>query len=195
MCIPKERFERFLQVWQRHPIFPHFMSILPFSVSAPPPPLKNIFPPQVAPPFEELIANMSHVRVARTLNHLEMFKILTEQQRSQLSLLVEFREYQPRHVLLRQHEAVSGLYIVLAGSLEQSVHDEQDNVEIDLGDIEPGMVVGEISLLAGVEAHATITVKEKWFVAHHDTLLFHVVGGFSVVHCPDSFDLLSVSFV
>jgi CRP-like cAMP-binding protein len=119
-----------------------------------------------------------------------MFKILTEQQRSQLSLLVEFREFQPQHILLRQHEAVSGLYIVLAGSLEQSVHDEHDNVEIDLGDIEPGMVVGEISLLAGVEAHATITVKEKWFVLPtcppRATLLF--------THFPATFSVFVVGF-
>ncbi len=90
--------------------------------------------------------------------------MLTGEQRSQLSLVVEFREYQPNHVLLRQHEAVSGLYIVLAGSLGQSVHDHHDDVDIELEDIEAGMVAGEISLLAGVDAHSTLIVKEKWFV-------------------------------
>ncbi|HKJ57160.1 MAG TPA: cyclic nucleotide-binding domain-containing protein, partial [Nitriliruptoraceae bacterium] len=68
---------------------------------------------------------------------------------------VEIVEVAEGEVVIRHGRPVDGLSHVITGRLEATVHSH--GVRLLLGEIEPGDVIGEISLLAGGMATATVT--------------------------------------
>jgi CRP-like cAMP-binding protein len=107
------------------------------------------------------LADFAQQRMARNLiSTSPMFQAVPEAERADLLTRFEFRALQPGERVLVEGEHSPGLFLVLAGELVVQKEDPAGGV-VSLSVLREGDVAGEISLLTGLRATATVVATRK----------------------------------
>lgn len=97
---------------------------------------------------------MSHELIAKTLQDSLLFKHLTEEQKSYLAANAELLTAIEGDIVIQEGAHVSSLFIILSGQVRVSTH--ALDREVELKHLGAGAYFGEVSLLSGKEATATV---------------------------------------
>ena len=120
------------------------------------------------PNVSQTLAAFAQQRMARNiLATSPLFQGLPEGERAALLERFAFRALQPNERVLREGEHSPGLFLVLAGELVVQKEDPAGGV-VSLGVLREGDVAGEISLLHGLRATATVVSTRKTATAFID---------------------------
>lgn len=113
------------------------------------------------PSVPQVLAEFAQQRMARNMMATSpLFQQLPESERAALLGRFIFKALQPRDRALTENELAPGLFLVLAGELVVQKEDPAGGV-VSLGVLREGEVAGEISLLAGTPATATVVATRK----------------------------------
>jgi CRP-like cAMP-binding protein len=113
------------------------------------------------PSVPQVLAEFAQQRMARNMMATSpLFQQLPESERAALLGRFTFKALQPRDRALSEGELAPGLFLVLAGELVVQKEDPAGGV-VSLGVLREGEVAGEISLLAGTPATATVVATRK----------------------------------
>lgn len=113
------------------------------------------------PSVPQVLAEFAQQRMARNMMATSpLFQQLPESERAALLGRFVFKALQPRDKALTEGELSPGLFLVLAGELVVQKEDPAGGV-VSLGVLREGEVAGEISLLAGTPATATVVATRK----------------------------------
>ncbi len=124
------------------------------------------------PTVPQVLAEFAQQRMARNMMTTSpLFQQLPESERAALLGRFIFRALQPRDRALTEGELSPGLFLVLAGELVVQKDDPAGGV-VSLGILREGEVAGEISLLTGVPATATVVATRKTATAFMDRATF-----------------------
>jgi CRP-like cAMP-binding protein len=124
------------------------------------------------PSVPQVLAEFAQQRMARNMMATSpLFQQLPESERAALLGRFTFKALQPRDKALVEGEPSQGLYLVLAGELVVQKGDPAGGV-VSLGVLREGEVAGEISLLTGVPATATVVSTRKTATAFLDRAAF-----------------------
>jgi small-conductance mechanosensitive channel/CRP-like cAMP-binding protein len=104
------------------------------------------------------------IDVHTVLRRTPFFRAFEQPALEQIERNVHLRELPTGSVVVREGEAGSSLFIVVAGLLEASIQSPAAEMRV-VGTLAPGDVFGEMSLLTGAARSATITART------HTTLL------------------------
>ncbi|WP_163996787.1 cyclic nucleotide-binding domain-containing protein [Pyxidicoccus caerfyrddinensis] len=125
------------------------------------------------PAVPQVLADFAQQRMARNLMATSpMFQTLPESERGAMLQRFAFRALQPREKALVEGEHSPGLFLVLAGELVVQKEDPAGGV-VTLGVLREGDVAGEISLLTGLRASATVEATRKTAAAFLERAAFH----------------------
>ncbi|NOJ80349.1 cyclic nucleotide-binding domain-containing protein [Myxococcus xanthus] len=125
------------------------------------------------PAVPQVLADFAQQRMARNLMATSpMFQTMPESERGALLRRFAFRALQAREKVLVEGEHSPGLFLVLAGELVVQKEDPAGGV-VTLGMLREGEVAGEISLLTGLRATATVAAARKTAAAFLDRAAFH----------------------
>ncbi len=115
------------------------------------------------PGVAKVLAAYTRTRLLRNLmSSSDLFKPLDEDRKQGLRSLFETEIYGPEEVILREGETSSALRVVLSGEVAVTRADGAE--EIDLAELGPGQLFGEISMIQGKPVTATVTTKCKTVV-------------------------------
>jgi CRP-like cAMP-binding protein len=124
------------------------------------------------PSVPQVLAEFAQQRMARNMMATSpLFQQLPESERAALLGRFTFRAMQQRDRALTEGEPAPGLFLVLAGELVVQKEDPTGGV-VSLGVLHEGDVAGEISLLTGVPATATVVSTRKTATAYIDRAAF-----------------------
>jgi CRP-like cAMP-binding protein len=124
------------------------------------------------PSVPQVLAEFAQQRMARNMVATSpLFQQLPESERAALLGRFTFKALQPRDKALTEGELAPGLFLVLAGELVVQKEDPSGGV-VSLGVLREGEVAGEISLLMGVPATATVVSTRKTATAYIDRAAF-----------------------
>jgi CRP-like cAMP-binding protein len=124
------------------------------------------------PSVPQVLAEFAQQRMARNMMATSpLFQQLPESERAALLGRFTFRAMQQRDKALTEGEPAPGLFLVLAGELVVQKEDPTGGV-VSLGVLHEGDVAGEISLLTGVPATATVVSTRKTATAYIDRAAF-----------------------
>lgn len=124
------------------------------------------------PSVPQVLAEFAQQRMARNMIATSpLFQQLPESERAALLGRFTFRALQARDKALTEGEPAPGLFLVLAGELVVQKEDPTGGV-VSLGVLHEGDVAGEISLLTGVPATATVVSTRKTATAYIDRAAF-----------------------
>jgi CRP-like cAMP-binding protein len=124
------------------------------------------------PSVPQVLAEFAQQRMARNMVATSpLFQQLPESERAALLGRFTFKALQPRDKALTEGEPAPGLFLVLAGELVVQKEDPSGGV-VSLGVLREGEVAGEISLLTGVPATATVVSTRKTATAFIDRAAF-----------------------
>lgn len=124
------------------------------------------------PSVPQLLAEFAQQRMARNMMATSpLFQQLPESERAALLGRFTFKALQPRDKALTEGEPSPGLFLVLAGELVVQKEDPAGGV-VSLGVLREGEVAGEISLLTGQPATATVVAARKTATAFLDRAAF-----------------------
>lgn len=113
------------------------------------------------PSVPQVLAEFAQQRMARNMMATSpLFQQLPESDRAALLERFTFRALQPRDKALVEGEPSPGLFLVLAGELVVQKGDPGGGA-VSLGILREGEVAGEISLLTGANATATVAATRK----------------------------------
>ncbi|XXF75963.1 cyclic nucleotide-binding domain-containing protein [Myxococcaceae bacterium GXIMD 01537] len=113
------------------------------------------------PAVMQVLADFAQQRMARNLMATSpLLQQLPESERAALLQRCAFRALQPNEKVLVEGEHSPGLFLVLAGELVVQKEDPNGGV-VRLGVLREGEVAGEISLLTGLRATATVLATRK----------------------------------
>ncbi len=113
------------------------------------------------PSVPQVLAEFAQQRMARNMMATSpLFQQLPQSERAALLGRFTFRALVPREKALSEGELSPGLFLVLAGELVVQKEDPTGGV-VSLGILREGEVAGEISLLKGVPATATVMATRK----------------------------------
>ncbi|MBN8231445.1 cyclic nucleotide-binding domain-containing protein [Corallococcus macrosporus] len=113
------------------------------------------------PAVPQLLADFAQQRMMRNLMaNSPLFQQLPESERGAFFQRFTFRALQPGEKVLVEGEYSQGLFLVLAGEMTVQKEDPAGGM-VTLGVLREGDVAGEISLLTGLRATATVTVQRK----------------------------------
>jgi CRP-like cAMP-binding protein len=102
-----------------------------------------------------------------------LFAPFLGEERSELAARFRFLEAQAGAVILQQGARASGFFIVLAGQL-QAIYRDQAGERV-IGQLKPGDVCGEMSLLSHAPAEATMCATTKSFLLELPAAVFREV--------------------
>jgi len=123
---------------------------------------------RTSPSVPQLLAEFAQQRMARNMMATSpLFQQLPESERAALLGRFTFKALQPRDRALSEGEVAPGLFLVLAGELVVQKEDPAGGV-VSLGVLREGEVAGEISLLMGTPATATVVATRKTATAFMD---------------------------
>jgi small-conductance mechanosensitive channel/CRP-like cAMP-binding protein len=94
------------------------------------------------------------------LRKLPLFADLSDDDVHRLALLSHNRLYALNEVIIRQGDAGNEMFVVVRGRLAVSVQDAEAG-KVDVADIGPGGVFGEMALLTGAPRAATVQAVEE----------------------------------
>jgi CRP-like cAMP-binding protein len=124
------------------------------------------------PSVPQVLAEFSQQRMARNMIATSpLFQQLPESERAALLGRFTFKALQPRDKALTEGEPAPGLFLVLAGELVVQKDDPAGGV-VSLGVLREGEVAGEISLMTGSPATATVVSTRKTATAYMDRAAF-----------------------
>lgn len=125
------------------------------------------------PSMPQVLANFAHKRMERNLTATSpLFQPMPESERAALLQRFSFRALQPGEKVLVEGEHSPGLFLVLAGELVVQKDDPAGGA-VRLGVLREGEVAGEISLLTGLRATATVVSARKTATAFLERAAFH----------------------
>ncbi|QRK04660.1 cyclic nucleotide-binding domain-containing protein [Archangium violaceum] len=125
------------------------------------------------PSMPQVLANFAHKRMERNLTATSpLFQPMPESERAALLQRFAFRALQPGEKVLVEGEHSPGLFLVLAGELVVQKDDPAGGA-VRLGVLREGEVAGEISLLTGLRATATVVSTRKTAAAFLERAAFH----------------------
>jgi CRP-like cAMP-binding protein len=117
------------------------------------------------PSVPNVLAAFAQGRMARNLIATSpLFAIVPEVERAELLGRFDFRALVPGEKVLTEHEPVQHLILVLAGELVVQKEDPAGG-SISLSILREGDIAGEIALLKGLRATATVAASRKTAVA------------------------------
>lgn len=120
------------------------------------------------PSVPQVLADFAQARMAKNLMATSpLFQQIPEGDRARLLQRFAFRALQPNEKALVEGEHSAGLFLVLAGELVVQKEDPAGGV-VSLGILREGDVAGEISLLTGLRATATVVATRKTATAFLD---------------------------
>ena len=99
-------------------------------------------------------------RVKALLEQTEVFSVLSEQELAKLTEKSRLLSHTPGEFIVRQGGLGHSLFIVLDGSCEVFVEDQQGFIK-EVAPVEPGGFFGEMSLLTGTPPAATVRALEE----------------------------------
>ncbi len=118
------------------------------------------------------LADFAQQRMAKNLMQTSpLFQQIPEKDRAELLSRFSFRGLQPNEKALVEGEHSPGLFLVLAGELVVQKEDPAGGV-VSLGILREGDIAGEISLLTGLRATATVVATRKTATAFLDRSAF-----------------------
>ncbi|MFN0062468.1 MAG: cyclic nucleotide-binding domain-containing protein [Myxococcaceae bacterium] len=124
------------------------------------------------PSVPSALAEFAQARMARNLTATSpLFHGLDDFNRSALLSRFRFRALAPGETVLVEGEHSPGLFLVLAGELVVQKEDPAGG-QVSLGVLREGDVAGEISLLTGLRASATVVSTRKSATAFLDRAAF-----------------------
>jgi CRP-like cAMP-binding protein len=124
------------------------------------------------PSVPQALSTFVQTRMARNLiSTSAMFSQIPEADRLALLPRFEFRALQPGEKVITEGEPVTGLVLVLVGELIVQKEDPAGG-QVSLGVLREGDLAGEIALLKGLRATATVAATRKTAVAALDRAAF-----------------------
>ncbi|GEN08749.1 Cyclic nucleotide-binding domain-containing protein [Myxococcus fulvus] len=127
------------------------------------------------PAVPQVLADFAQQRMARNLMATSpMFQMMPESERGALLQRFTFRALQGNEKVLVEGEHSPGLFLVLAGELVVQKEDPAGGT-VTLGVLREGDVAGEISLLTGLRASATVVATRKTAAAFLERNAFHAL--------------------
>ncbi|ATB37380.1 hypothetical protein CYFUS_002802 [Cystobacter fuscus] len=125
------------------------------------------------PSVPQVLAQFAHKRMERNLIATSpLFQPMPESERAALLQRFDFRALPPGEKVLVEGEHSPGLFLVLAGELVVQKEDPAGGI-VRLGVLREGEVAGEISLLTGLRATATVVSARKTAAAFLARAAFH----------------------
>lgn len=113
------------------------------------------------PSVPKVLTEFAQQRMSKNLMATSpLFQQIPEKDRAELLARFSFRALQPNEKALTEGEHSPGLFLVLAGELVVQKEDPAGGV-VSLGILREGDVAGEISLLTGLRATATVVATRK----------------------------------
>lgn len=113
------------------------------------------------PSVPAVLAEFAQLRMAKNLMSASpLFQQIPERDRAELLKRFSFRALAPKEKVLVEGEHSQGLFLVLAGELVVQKDDPAGGA-VTLGVLREGDVAGEISLLTGLRATATVVATRK----------------------------------
>jgi len=117
------------------------------------------------PSVPAVLATFAQGRMARNLIATSpLFAIVPEVERAELLGRFDFKALAPGEKVITEHEPVHSLVLVLAGELVVQKEDPEGG-SISLSILREGDIAGEIALLKGLRATATVIASRKTAVA------------------------------
>jgi CRP-like cAMP-binding protein len=92
-----------------------------------------------------------------TLAHVDLFAGLEKKDLQQLAGACRERTYSAGSRLIKQGDTGVGLYVIKDGTVHITREVDPDKPELDLGNVGPGNVLGEMSLLDDLPRSANVT--------------------------------------
>ncbi|MGZ3457662.1 MAG: cyclic nucleotide-binding domain-containing protein [Archangium sp.] len=124
------------------------------------------------PAMPQVLADFAQKRMERNLTATSpLFQPMPESERAALLQRFSFRALQPGEKVLVEGEHSPGLFLVLAGELVVQKDDPAGGT-VRLGVLREGEVAGEISLLTGLRATATVVSTRKTAAAFLERAAF-----------------------
>jgi len=124
------------------------------------------------PETQTVLAQFAQARMARHLMATApLFQRFPEEERAALLQHFSFRGLGAGEKALKEGDPVAGMYLVLAGELVVQKEDPAGG-EVTLGVLREGDIAGEISLLTGLRATATVVATRKTATAFMDRSQF-----------------------
>ena len=115
------------------------------------------------PGVGEVLGAYTRTRLLRNLmSSSPLFKPLDAERKQGLRELFETEIYGAEEVILREGETSSALRVVLSGEVRVTRADGQE--ELELAELGPGQIFGEISMIQGKPVTATVTTRHKTVV-------------------------------
>ncbi len=125
------------------------------------------------PSVPQVLAAFAQRRMERNLMSTSpLFQPMPESERAALLKRFSFRALQPGEQVLVEGEHSAGLFLVLAGELVVQKEDPAGGT-VRLGVLREGEAAGEISLLTGLRATATVVPTRKTAAAFLERSAFH----------------------
>ena len=127
------------------------------------------------PAVPQVLAEFAQLRMSRNLMATSpLFQQIPEAERATLLSRFTFRALQPAEKALVEGDHSPGLFVVLAGELVVQKDDPSGGV-VTLGILREGDVAGEISMLTGLRAAATVLATRKTATAFLDRASFEAL--------------------
>ncbi len=124
------------------------------------------------PAVSQALADFAQSRMSKNLMATSpLFQQIPERDRAEILKRFAFRAVQPNEKVLVEGEHSKGLFLVLAGELVVQKEDPSGG-KVTLGILREGDVAGEISLLTGLRATATVVATRKTATAYLDRAAF-----------------------
>jgi CRP-like cAMP-binding protein len=124
------------------------------------------------PAVPQVLATFAQTRMARNIVATSpLFTPVPEAERADLLSRFTFKGLQPDEKVITEGEPVMALVLVLAGELVVQKEDPGGGV-VSLGVLREGEVAGEIALLKGLRATATVVATRKTAIATLDRTAF-----------------------
>ncbi len=114
--------------------------------------------------------------IEETITHSPLFKHLDEQWCQRLVESAQLRTYEAGEVIIDEGQPAESLFIVVRGHVRVWTH--ADARDVELKTLGPGAYFGEVSLLSGKDATATVEAKDDAVdaVALDRDILVELVG-------------------
>lgn len=135
-----------------------------------------------APELEELRSlpkeyQERHPMIAETLHAIDLFGILSQEEREELAAKARWIELGPMERITIQGQPGSSLFVLSEGVLEVLVR-QKDGHDIAVATLQKGAVFGEVSFLTGAKRSSTVRALEQALVIElHSDHLKPIVQG------------------
>jgi diguanylate cyclase (GGDEF)-like protein len=100
-------------------------------------------------------------RFVSLLASVPLFRRLTGEQRDLLLATAAEQSFAPGHVLVRENEPPERLYLILSGRVRVLEVGPDSSVELIVGELGEGEIIGELSMLRNLARSATVVAIER----------------------------------